>query len=184
MQSFSVRRLVRSSALVRAALVAVSSRLAISGATAARVRHATALSSSGAPRRGAALRRRCGGRTAPRLRARCQGRLQRRDPRDPFGFSTTQSFVWATQDQGNSYQFVPGIIGPGKPATCAGGGDSESCPTVPMRSTSQIFRVSRTSLTASVPMAARPGRRTARGPPTHPMTGCGLPAPVRWRPEI
>jgi hypothetical protein len=43
----------------------------------------------------------------------------------PFGFSTTQSFVWASHDRGNSYQFVPGIIGPGKPTTCAGGGDTD-----------------------------------------------------------
>ena len=43
----------------------------------------------------------------------------------PFGFSTTQSFIWSSLDHGNSYQFVPGIIGPGKPATCVGGGDSD-----------------------------------------------------------
>jgi hypothetical protein len=43
----------------------------------------------------------------------------------PFGFSTTQSFVWSLLDGGNSYQFVPGIIGPGKPQTCVGGGDSD-----------------------------------------------------------
>lgn len=43
----------------------------------------------------------------------------------PFGFSTTQSFVWASRDRGNSYQFVPGIVGPGKPATCVGGGDTD-----------------------------------------------------------
>ena len=43
----------------------------------------------------------------------------------PFGFSTTQSFIWASHDQGNSYQFVPGTIGPGKPASCAGGGDTD-----------------------------------------------------------
>lgn len=43
----------------------------------------------------------------------------------PFGFSTTQSFVWASHDAGNSYQLTPGNIGPGKPATCAGGGDSD-----------------------------------------------------------
>ena len=43
----------------------------------------------------------------------------------PFGFSTTQSFVWSSQDGGNSYQFVPGNIGPGKPATCVGGGDTD-----------------------------------------------------------
>ncbi len=26
----------------------------------------------------------------------------------PFGFSTTQSFVWDSRDGGNSYQFMPG----------------------------------------------------------------------------
>src|SRR5207248_846577 len=43
----------------------------------------------------------------------------------PFGFSTTQSFVWSSRDGGNSYQFVPGNIGPGKPTTCVGGGDTD-----------------------------------------------------------
>ncbi|MDQ6748431.1 MAG: hypothetical protein M3010_10060 [Candidatus Dormibacteraeota bacterium] len=43
----------------------------------------------------------------------------------PFGFSTTQSFVWSSRDKGNSYQLVPGNLGPGKPATCAGGGDTD-----------------------------------------------------------
>jgi hypothetical protein len=43
----------------------------------------------------------------------------------PFGFSTTQSFVWSSRDHGNSYQLTPGNIGPGKPATCAGGGDTD-----------------------------------------------------------
>ena len=43
----------------------------------------------------------------------------------PFGFSTTQSFVWSSRDGGNSYQFVPGTIGPGKPSTCVGGGDTD-----------------------------------------------------------
>jgi hypothetical protein len=43
----------------------------------------------------------------------------------PFGFSTTQSFVWSSRDRGNSYQFVPGNVGPGKPATCVGGGDTD-----------------------------------------------------------
>lgn len=43
----------------------------------------------------------------------------------PFGFSTTQSFLWSSRDKGNSYQLVPGTIGPGKPATCAGGGDTD-----------------------------------------------------------
>ncbi len=43
----------------------------------------------------------------------------------PFGFSTTQSFVWDSSDGGNSYQLTPGNLGPGKPATCVGGGDSD-----------------------------------------------------------
>ena len=43
----------------------------------------------------------------------------------PFGFSTTQSFVWSSRDHGNSYQFVPGNVGPGKPTTCVGGGDTD-----------------------------------------------------------
>ena len=43
----------------------------------------------------------------------------------PFGFSTTQSFVWSSRDAGNSYQLTPGNIGPGKQATCAGGGDTD-----------------------------------------------------------
>lgn len=43
----------------------------------------------------------------------------------PFGFSTTQSFVWSSRDRGDTYQLTPGNIGPGKPATCAGGGDTD-----------------------------------------------------------
>jgi hypothetical protein len=43
----------------------------------------------------------------------------------PFGFSTTQSFVWGSRDSGNSYQLTPGTIGPGKPTTCVGGGDTD-----------------------------------------------------------
>ena len=43
----------------------------------------------------------------------------------PFGFSTTQSFVWSSHDGGNSYGLVPGNIGPGKPTTCVGGGDTD-----------------------------------------------------------
>jgi hypothetical protein len=43
----------------------------------------------------------------------------------PFGFSTTQSFVWSSRDRANSYQLVPGNIGPGKPSTCVGGGDTD-----------------------------------------------------------
>jgi hypothetical protein len=44
----------------------------------------------------------------------------------PFGFSTTESFVWSSLDAGNSYQFVPGNIATtGKQATCFGGGDTD-----------------------------------------------------------
>src|SRR5579875_2795793 len=43
----------------------------------------------------------------------------------PFGFSTTSSFIWRSGDRGNSYQLVPGNLGSGKPATCAGGGDTD-----------------------------------------------------------
>jgi hypothetical protein len=44
----------------------------------------------------------------------------------PFGFSTTESFVWHSLDAGNSYQFVPGNIATtGKQSTCFGGGDTD-----------------------------------------------------------
>ena len=43
----------------------------------------------------------------------------------PFGFSTTESFVWASRDHGNSYQLTPGSLPIGKPATCVGGGDTD-----------------------------------------------------------
>jgi hypothetical protein len=42
----------------------------------------------------------------------------------PFGFSTTESFLWSSRDHGNSYQFTPGNIG-GKQETCVGGGDTD-----------------------------------------------------------
>ena len=44
---------------------------------------------------------------------------------EPFGFSTTQSFVWSSRDHGGTYQLTPGNLGPGKPSTCAGGGDTD-----------------------------------------------------------
>ncbi|HET6876990.1 MAG TPA: hypothetical protein VFH38_05635 [Jatrophihabitans sp.] len=44
---------------------------------------------------------------------------------EPFGFSTTSSFLWRSNDHGRSYQLVPGNIGSGKPTTCAGGGDTD-----------------------------------------------------------
>jgi hypothetical protein len=33
--------------------------------------------------------------------------------------------VWSSRDRGNSYQLTPGNIGPGKPTTCVGGGDTD-----------------------------------------------------------
>jgi len=43
----------------------------------------------------------------------------------PFGFSTTQSFLWSSRDHGNTYQLTPGNVGVGKPASCVGGGDTD-----------------------------------------------------------
>src|SRR3954470_21295759 len=42
----------------------------------------------------------------------------------PFGFSTTQSFIFRSNDNGASFHLVEGNV-LGKPATCVGGGDSE-----------------------------------------------------------
>src|SRR5947199_10530612 len=44
----------------------------------------------------------------------------------PYGFSTTASFVWSSNDHGQSFHLVPGNASPyGKPdTTCVGGGDS------------------------------------------------------------
>jgi hypothetical protein len=42
----------------------------------------------------------------------------------PFGFSSTQSFLYSSPDHGNSYQLTPGNLA-GKPATCVGGGDTD-----------------------------------------------------------
>jgi hypothetical protein len=43
----------------------------------------------------------------------------------PFGFSTTQSFLYSSRDHGDTYQLTPGNVGAGKPATCVGGGDTD-----------------------------------------------------------
>ena len=45
----------------------------------------------------------------------------------PFGFSTTESFIWGSHDNSNSYQLTPGTLSAqaGKPATCIGGGDTD-----------------------------------------------------------
>ncbi len=43
----------------------------------------------------------------------------------PYGFLTTASFVWKSEDGGASFHLVAGQAPPlGKPQTCAGGGDS------------------------------------------------------------
>ena len=42
----------------------------------------------------------------------------------PYGFSTTQSFVYRSDDDRRSFQLIEGNIF-GKPATCVGGGDTE-----------------------------------------------------------
>src|SRR3954452_25197605 len=42
----------------------------------------------------------------------------------PFGFSTTQSFIFRSNDNGASFHLVEGNV-LDKPATCVGGGDSE-----------------------------------------------------------
>ena len=54
----------------------------------------------------------------------------------PFGFSTTQSFVWSSRDHGNSYQFVPGNIGPGsrRPASAGATPTCSSTPATPSTS--------------------------------------------------
>ena len=43
----------------------------------------------------------------------------------PNGFSTTISYLWSSRDHGNSYLPIPGTIALNKPATCAGGGDTD-----------------------------------------------------------
>ncbi len=43
----------------------------------------------------------------------------------PYGFSDTQSFLWSSEDHGNSYQLIPDQFATGKTQTCVGGGDSE-----------------------------------------------------------
>src|SRR5438105_3060053 len=48
----------------------------------------------------------------------------------PNGFSTTAGFIWSSNDHGRSYNLIPGNVpqaglASGKPATCAGGGDTD-----------------------------------------------------------
>ena len=45
----------------------------------------------------------------------------------PFGFSTTESFIWASHDHGNSYQLTPGSLPAGKPAHAASAAVTPTC---------------------------------------------------------
>jgi len=43
----------------------------------------------------------------------------------PWGFSTTSSFIWRSEDKGRTYKLVPSNSTTGKPDACPGGGDSD-----------------------------------------------------------
>ncbi|HEV3312262.1 MAG TPA: sialidase family protein, partial [Chloroflexota bacterium] len=43
----------------------------------------------------------------------------------PWGFSTTSSFIWRSEDQGRTFKLVPSNVATGKPTTCPGGGDTD-----------------------------------------------------------
>lgn len=43
----------------------------------------------------------------------------------PWGFSTTSSFMWRSEDQGRTFKLVPANVGTGKPTACPGGGDTD-----------------------------------------------------------
>jgi hypothetical protein len=43
----------------------------------------------------------------------------------PWGFSTTSSFIWRSEDQAHTFKLVPSNSGTGKPDACPGGGDSD-----------------------------------------------------------
>jgi hypothetical protein len=96
----------------------------------------------------------------------------------PFGFSTTQSFVWSSRDQGNSYQLTPGNIGPGKPTTCVGGGDTDLF----LDSADALYFSDLQGLTNISNSMSTDGGATwstnCAGAPIRPMTACGSPAPA------
>jgi hypothetical protein len=95
----------------------------------------------------------------------------------PFGFSTTQSFIWASRDRGNTYQFVPGIVGPGKPATCVGGGDTD----LYLDPGNALYFSDLQGLTnISNSVSTDGGRPTARAPRILRMTVCGSRGRGRW----
>jgi hypothetical protein len=43
----------------------------------------------------------------------------------PWGFSTTSSFIWRSEDQSRTFKLVPSNNTTGKPTLCPGGGDSD-----------------------------------------------------------
>lgn len=43
----------------------------------------------------------------------------------PWGFSTTSSFIWRSEDRGGTFKLVPGNVATGKPTACPGGGDTD-----------------------------------------------------------
>jgi hypothetical protein len=43
----------------------------------------------------------------------------------PWGFSTTSSFIWRSEDQGQTFKLVPSNNVTGKPNACPGGGDTD-----------------------------------------------------------
>jgi hypothetical protein len=43
----------------------------------------------------------------------------------PWGFSTTSSYLWRSEDQGNTFKLVPSNSLTGKPDNCPGGGDTD-----------------------------------------------------------
>jgi uncharacterized protein YkwD len=43
----------------------------------------------------------------------------------PWGFSTTSSFIWRSEDRAKSFKLVPSNNMTGKPTTCPGGGDTD-----------------------------------------------------------
>src|SRR5579884_2324459 len=43
----------------------------------------------------------------------------------PWGFSTTSSFIWRSEDHGQTFKLVPSNNSTGKPTNCPGGGDTD-----------------------------------------------------------
>ncbi len=43
----------------------------------------------------------------------------------PWGFSTTSTFIWRSEDRAHTFKLVPSNLATGKPTACPGGGDSD-----------------------------------------------------------